>query len=182
MFLRTLTTLLVAAAALLGSACNKSSTSTAGTKTDTQVKVKLQLNWVPEPEFGGFYAARESGAYAKNGLDVAIMGGLQVDADRNLANWAVPGKPLLGVGGAMDLASGARRLIVTLNHTEPDGRSKILPRCTLPLTALGAVDLIITELAVFGFESGQLRLLEVMPGATLDEVRAKTAAPFSSAL
>ena len=130
-----------------------------------------------------YFDSADSFAMIRGGhVDVAIMGGLQVDADRNLANWAVPGKPLLGVGGAMDLASGARRLIVTLNHTEPDGRSKILPRCTLPLTALGAVDLIITELAVFGFEAGQLRLLEVMPGATLDEVRAKTAAPFSSAL
>lgn len=130
-----------------------------------------------------YFDSADSFAMIRGGhVDVAIMGGLQVDADRNLANWAVPGKPLLGVGGAMDLAFGARRLIVTLNHTEPDGRSKILPRCTLPLTALGAVDLIITELAVFGFESGQLRLLEVMPGATLDEVRAKTAAPFSSAL
>ena len=130
-----------------------------------------------------YFDSADSFAMIRGGhVDVAIMGGLQVDADRNLANWAVPGKPLLGVGGAMDLASGARRLIVTLNHTEPDGRSKILPRCTLPLTALGAVDLIITELAVFGFESGRLRLLEVMPGATLDEVRAKTAASFSSAL
>jgi 3-oxoacid CoA-transferase len=130
-----------------------------------------------------YFDSADSFAMIRGGhVDVAIMGGLQVDADRNLANWAVPGKPLLGVGGAMDLASGARRLIVTLNHTEPDGRSKILPRCTLPLTALGAVDLIITELAVFGFESGRLRLLEVMPGSTLDEVRAKTAAPFSSAL
>ena len=130
-----------------------------------------------------YFDSADSFAMIRGGhVDVAIMGGLQVDADRNLANWAVPGKPLLGVGGAMDLASGARRLIVTLNHTEPDGRSKILPRCTLPLTALGAVDLIITELAVFGFEAGQLRLLEVMPGATLDEVRAKTAASFSSAL
>ena len=130
-----------------------------------------------------YFDSADSFAMIRGGhVDVAIMGGLQVDADRNLANWAVPGKPLLGVGGAMDLASGARRLIVTLNHTEPDGRSKILPRCTLPLTALGAVDLIITELAVFGFEAGQLRLLEVMPGSTLDEVRAKTAAPFTSAL
>ena len=130
-----------------------------------------------------YFDSADSFAMIRGGhVDVAIMGGLQVDTERNLANWAVPGKPLLGVGGAMDLASGARRLVVTMSHTEPDGRSKILPRCTLPLTALGAVDLIITDLAVFGFEAGQLRLLEVMPGATLDEVRAKTAAPFSSTL
>jgi len=90
----------------------------------------------------------------------------------------VPGKPLLGVGGAMDLASGARRLIVTMNHTEADGRPKIVSRCTLPLTAPGAVDLVITELAVFGFDQGRLRLLELMPGASLDEVRARTGALF----
>jgi 3-oxoacid CoA-transferase len=111
-------------------------------------------------------------------VDVAIMGGLQVDAERNLANWAVPGKPLLGVGGAMDLAAGAKRLIITMNHTENDGRPKIVPRCSLPLTALAAVDLVITELAVFVFDAGKVRLVELMPGATLDEVRAKTAAAF----
>ena len=111
-------------------------------------------------------------------VDVAIMGGLQVDAHGNLANWAVPGKPLLGVGGAMDLATGARRLIITMNHTEPDGRSKIVPQCTLPLTATSTVDLVITELAVFGFTDKKLRLRELMPGARLEEVKAKTAAPF----
>ena len=100
MFLRTLTTLLVAAAALLGSACNKSSTSTAGTKTDTQVKVKLQLNWVPEPEFGGFYAARESGAYAKNGLDVAIMGG---GAGVPVLQMVAGGQTDFGVAGADEI-------------------------------------------------------------------------------
>jgi 3-oxoacid CoA-transferase len=115
-------------------------------------------------------------------VDVAIMGGLQVDAQANLANWAVPGKKLLGVGGAMDLATGAKRLIITMNHTEPDGRSKIVPRCTLPLTALGAVDLVITELAVFGYAEGALRLLDLMPGVTFEEVRAKTAASFIAAM
>ena len=111
-------------------------------------------------------------------VDVAIMGGLQVDAQANLANWAVPGKALLGVGGAMDLASGAKRLIITMAHTETDGRAKIVPACTLPLTTLGAVDLVITDLAVFDFAEGKLRLIELMPGATLEEVRAKTTASF----
>ena len=115
-------------------------------------------------------------------VDVAIMGGLEVDAHANLANWAVPGKPLLGVGGAMDLASGAKRLIVTMTHTNNDGSSKIVPECRLPLTARGAVDLVITDLAVFGFEGGQLVLIEVMPGATLEEVRAKTSAAFMERL
>jgi 3-oxoacid CoA-transferase len=112
-------------------------------------------------------------------VDIAIMGGLQVDEGANLANWAVPGKPLLGVGGAMDLAAGAKRLIITMTHTDSDGQAKIVPACTLPLTAAGAVDLVITELAVFGFPGGQLTLLELMPGAALEEVRAKTAAAFA---
>jgi 3-oxoacid CoA-transferase len=107
---------------------------------------------------------------------------LQVDEVGNLANWAVPGKPLLGVGGAMDLASGARRLIITMTHTERDGEAKIVPSCTLPLTAEKAVSLVITDLAVFGWENGRFTLLELMPGATLEEVRAKTAAAFSERL
>jgi 3-oxoacid CoA-transferase len=89
----------------------------------------------------------------------------------------VPGKPLLGVGGAMDLASGARRLIALMTHTA-QGEPKIVPRCTLPLTARGVVDLLITDLAVFRFEAGRLALTELMPGATLDEVRASTSARF----
>jgi 3-oxoacid CoA-transferase len=111
-------------------------------------------------------------------VDVAIMGGLQVDENANLANWAVPGKPLLGVGGAMDLASGAKRLLITMRHTDRSGASKIVSECTLPLTALGAVDMVVTELAVFTFEDGRLTLVELMPGATLQEVRAKTEAAF----
>lgn len=111
-------------------------------------------------------------------IDVAIMGGLQVDELSDFANWAVPGKPLLGVGGAMDLASGARRLIVTMTHVDTDGSPKIVPRCTLPLTAKNAVDMIITDLAVFEFMDGQLTLTELMPGATLEEVREKTSAKF----
>lgn len=115
-------------------------------------------------------------------VDVAIMGGLQVDAHGNLANWAVPGKPLLGVGGAMDLASGARKLIITMSHTDPDGSPKIVPDCTLPLTTRGAVDMVITDKAVFEFVAGQLTLTELMPGATLEEVRAGTGAAFVEAL
>ena len=111
-------------------------------------------------------------------VNVAIMGGLQVDAEANLANWAVPGKPLLGVGGAMDLASGAERLIVVMEHTTREGEPKIVSTCTLPLTATAAVAVLITELAVFRFIEGQLTLVELLPGATLAEVRAKTAARF----
>jgi 3-oxoacid CoA-transferase len=111
-------------------------------------------------------------------LDVAIMGGLQVDERANLANWSVPGKPLLGVGGAMDLASGAKRLIITMTHTNRDGSPKLVKSCTLPLTAIDAVDMVITDLAVFTFKAGRMLLVELMPGATLDEVRYKTEADF----
>ncbi|UZR96936.1 3-oxoacid CoA-transferase [Chondrinema litorale] len=115
-------------------------------------------------------------------VDVAIMGGLEIDEAGNLANWAVPGKPLLGVGGAMDLASGAKRLIVTLSHTDRKGNSKIVPTCTLPLTANNCVDMCITELAVFRYINSKLTLIELMPGATLEEVRAKTEASFDEKL
>jgi len=111
-------------------------------------------------------------------VDVAIMGGLEVDEQANLANWAVPGKPLLGVGGAMDLAAGAKKLIILMTHVNPDGTSKIVPTCNLPLTASGVVDMVITDLAVFNYEDGKLILTELMPGATLEEVTAKTSATF----
>ena len=111
-------------------------------------------------------------------IDVAIMGGLEVDEKGNLANWAVPGKPLLGVGGAMDLASGAKKLIITMTHTNNDGSPKIVPSCSLPLTAMNAVDMIITDLAVFKFEREKLCLVELMPGATLEDVKRNTSASF----
>jgi len=126
-----------------------------------------------------YFDSADSFAMIRGGhIDVAIMGGLEVDEQANLANWAVPGQPLLGVGGAMDLAVGAKRLIVTMQHTNPDGSAKIVPTCTLPLTAPGVVDMVITDLAVFTFAEGRLTLCDLMPGATLDEVRARTAAQF----
>jgi 3-oxoacid CoA-transferase len=126
-----------------------------------------------------YFDSADSFAMIRGGhVDVAIMGGLQVDAAANLANWAAPGRPLLGVGGAMDLAAGARHLIVTMTHTSRDGAPKIVPRATLPLTARRAVETIITDLAVFRFVEGQLTLVELMPDATLEQVRAATAAEF----
>ena len=93
-----------------------------------------------------YFDSADSFAMIRDGhIDVAIMGGLEVDEQANLANWAVPGKPLLGVGGAMDLASGAKKLIITMTHTNNDGSSKIVPSCSLPLTAMKAVDMIITN-------------------------------------
>ncbi len=141
---------------------------------------KIPVTAVPG---ASYFDSAESFAMIRGGhVDVAIMGGLEVDAGRNLANWAVPGKPLLGVGGAMDLASGAKRLIVTMTHTTPSGASKIVPVCTLPITARGCVDVVITERAVFRFEDGRLLLTELMPAATLEDVRAKTTASFDVAL
>ena len=126
-----------------------------------------------------YFDSADSFAMIRGGhIDVAIMGGLEVDEKANLANWAVPNKPLLGVGGAMDLASGAKRLIITMTHTNPDGSSKVVPRCTLPLTASDVVDMIITDLAVFTYENSKLTLIELLPNATLEDVRRKTTAKF----
>ncbi|TDE87180.1 3-oxoacid CoA-transferase [Deinococcus sp. S9] len=141
---------------------------------------KIPVTALPGASY--FDSAASFGMIRGGHVDVAVMGGLQVDEHGNLANWAVPGKPLLGVGGAMDLASGARRLIVTMTHTDPDGTPKIVRDCTLPLTARGRVDLVITDKAVFEFIGGQLTLTELMPGATLEDVRATTAARFEERL
>ncbi len=111
-------------------------------------------------------------------VDVSVIGGLEVDEAANLANWAVPGKPLLGVGGAMDLSSGSKRLIVTMTHTSRDGSPKIVPTCALPLTALGVVDVVITELAMFRYIEGELVLVKVMPGSSLEDIAEKTSANY----
>lgn len=126
-----------------------------------------------------YFDSSDSFAMIRGGhIDVAIMGGLEVDAQGNLANWSVPGKPLLGVGGAMDLASGAKKLIITLRHTDRSGASKVVEKCSLPITDYNCVDMLITELAVFKFIEGQLTLIELLPGSTLEEVRSKTEAKF----
>ena len=130
-----------------------------------------------------YFDSADSFAMIRGGhVDAAIMGGLEVDELGNLANWAAPGRPLLGVGGAMDLATGAKKLIVTMTHVNRDGRSKIVRECRLPLTATEAVDLLITDLAVFRRATGKLTLTELMPGVSLEEVEAKTEARFAVSL
>ena len=129
-----------------------------------------------------FDSATSFGMIRGGHVDVAIMGGLQVDQKGNLANWAVPGKPLLGVGGAMDLATGAHRLIVTMLHNDKKGNSKVLPECTLPLTAAGVVDVLITYRAVFHFKNGEMRLTKLLSGFTLSDVEETTSADFTVAL
>ncbi|MBO0997325.1 3-oxoacid CoA-transferase subunit B [Bacillus sp. SD075] len=126
-----------------------------------------------------FFNSAESFAMIRGGhIDVAILGVLQVGQTGEIANWAVPGKNIMGVGGAMDLLVGAKKVIVTMTHTSKEGKSKILNECTYPITSTRSVDLIITELAVFQIIEKQLTLIELMPGVTIEEVRAKTEADF----
>jgi len=130
-----------------------------------------------------YFDSADSFAMIRGGhVDVTIMGGLQVDQQANLANWAAPGRALLGVGGAMDLAQGAKRLIITMTHCDKDGAPKLVPACDLPLTAAQAVDMVVTELAVFQFIDRVLTLIELMPGSSLEEIRARTSANFQIAL
>jgi acetate CoA/acetoacetate CoA-transferase beta subunit len=126
-----------------------------------------------------FFDSAMSFAFIRGGhVDVTVLGGLQVDQEANLANWMVPGKMVPGMGGAMDLVTGAKRVIVAMEHATKQGCAKILRRCDLPLTAAGKVSSIITELAVFRFVDGQLVLTEMAPGVPLEEIRAKTEAMF----
>jgi 3-oxoacid CoA-transferase len=126
-----------------------------------------------------FFNSAESFAMIRGGhIDVAILGVLQVGQTGEIANWAVPGKNIMGVGGAMDLLVGAKKVIVTMTHTSKEGKSKVLKKCTYPITSTRSVDMIITELAVFKVIDKQLKLIELMPGVTIEEVKAKTEADF----
>jgi acetate CoA/acetoacetate CoA-transferase beta subunit len=111
-------------------------------------------------------------------VDVTVLGGLQVDGEGRLANWMIPGKMVPGMGGAMDLVSGARRVIVAMQHAAK-GKSKIVRKCGLPLTSVRPVDLVVTDMAVMGFENGRITLLETAPGVSVAEVMAVTEAELS---
>lgn len=127
-----------------------------------------------------YFDSASSFAMIRGGhIDVAVLGALQVSAGGDIANWAVPGKDVLGVGGAMDLVVGAGRVIVTMTATSSRGEPKVVPVCTYPLTAKAAVDVVITELCVFRVRQGALVLVELLAGAVTDDVRAVTAAEFS---
>lgn len=126
-----------------------------------------------------YFDSAESFAMIRGGhIHLAILGGMEVAGNGDLANWMIPGKMVKGMGGAMDLVSGAQRIVVIMEHVNKYGESKVKKECSLPLTGKGVVNRLITDLAVFDFLDGGMVLVELQPGATLDEVQAKTEAPF----
>ncbi|HEY1927788.1 MAG TPA: 3-oxoacid CoA-transferase subunit B [Caulobacteraceae bacterium] len=140
---------------------------------------------ITELDSSSYFSSADSFAMIRGGhINLSILGGMQVSAGGDLANWTVPGKMVKGMGGAMDLVAGVRRIVVVMEHVEKSGAPKLLTECTLPLTGKGVVDLLITDLGVFDVDrkGAGVTLREMAPGVTVEEIRAKTGAPFKVAV
>lgn len=126
-----------------------------------------------------YFDSAESFAMIRGGhIDLAVLGGMEVSESGDLANWMIPGKMVKGMGGAMDLVQGAKKIVVIMDHTNKYGESKVKQSCSLPLTGKAVVDLLVTDLAVFSYEDGQMTLIELQEGVTLEEVKQVTEASF----
>ena len=122
-----------------------------------------------------FDSAMSFGMIRAQKIDLTILGAMEVSEHGDIANWKVPGKMVKGMGGAMDLVASAKNIIVAMQHCDKAGNSKLLPHCTLPLTGVGCVKMVVSDLGVFDIHDGAFHLVELAPDVTLDEVRAKTA-------